>query len=656
MRLVSFDVFDTVLTRTLAEPHDLFLRVGEALQAADPAMPAAPAFAAARHEAERAARDRAPRREVVLDDIYAVLAGRLSWEPAQRTTAQAAEIAIETENIRPVPGMQAEITAARRTAGRIVFISDMYLPSAVIRGWLERAGLWQAGDLLYVSGEAGACKGTGELFDKIRADLAADFGTWLHHGDHPVSDVAQPGRLGLATRHLTAARLTRREKKLRGPGPFAPGWLSALAGAGRLARLDQPGPDPDPRRRALWAAGAGVAGPLFYGFTEWCLAEAARRGLTDLYFLARGGQIFFRLAREIEAVRPRHLRLHYLPVSRLALSGTADLTRPERWRDLATSRLVFHSARQACANLGLTPEAQPRPAWLAATDWDRNLTPAEREKFADWLLDPVRWPAIQVALRQRRDNARRYLQAQGLPGNGRAGLVDTGWRGTIQYHLELALGDNEVAAPVTGFYLGVNRQPEFRCGGPQLAYSSALTRHPPQRDHTARILVELMARADHGPVLGYASDAAGRLSPQYGPPGPADIEEIRFFQSAVLAFTRRALDAGSQLASAPPAALAGTVIDNHAGFYLRPNLTEAEVFGRMTFSDQLYEQHHAVLCPAMNVGEILTAMINWRRRPPGWWLAGQAQFGHRYLLYPYMALKIAKWQLESVLTNRSEPT
>lgn len=652
MRLISFDVFDTVLTRTWAEPRDFFGRIGERLTALVPAVPVPPSFAAVRRCAEQDARRRMAGGEVRLTDIYAELAAQLHWNDAQQTAALAVEITVETEAIRPVTVMRAEVDRARREAGRVIFISDMYLPSTVIQPWLEQAGFWHSGDLLYISGEAGVGKGSGKLFEKIRHELGGNFAGWIHHGDHPNSDQATPVRLGMTARPQTAARLNARERQLRGAAPVAPGWRSLLAGAGRLARLDQPAATTnDPIQRVRWETGAEVAGPLFYGFAEWCLAEAELRGLRDLFFLARGGQIFFRLAREIQAVRPRKLCLHYLPVSRLALVGAADLDHPARLRALAAPQLGFHSARQACANLGLALDEPLTPPWLPAAEWKRNLTESERTALADWLLDPVRLPRVQAALRERQLRARGYLRQQGLAATADCGLVDTGWMGTIQHHLEKALGTEDAPAPLTGFYLGLSPQRAPACTGPMLAYANTLSQGPSQRVQTPRVLAELMTRADHGPVTGYKDEGQGALTPQLGPWADTEAAQACFFQEAVLAFTRHALAAGSELAATRPGELAQVAEDVWTAFYDRPTPAEALAFGRLPHSDQLLEQNYALLCPPMRPGEVLAAMFNRQQRPVCWWLEGQAALGSAPLLQFYLALKKMKWWLQAALSG-----
>ncbi|HEX2861966.1 MAG TPA: hypothetical protein VHN79_10015, partial [Lacunisphaera sp.] len=513
MATASFDVFDTLLTRIWAEPSDLFLALGELLHARDLTRLSPVDFAALRQKAERAARDGSASREISLADIYRELASWVGWKPEQSEQALREEIALETQGVRAVPGAGEKVQRERHRCGRVIFLSDMYLPSGLIQEWLVQGGFFQAGDLLLVSGESGAGKGTGGLF-RIAREKAQAAGDWTHRGDHPVADGAAPRALGIEAVLDQTVHLQTRERGLRGPGRYVSPWRSRLAGAARLARLDAD-PNLSEQERNLWTLGATVAGPLFLGFTRWCLDEAARQGLTELHFLARGGQIFHRIADLLP--KPAELRCHYLHTSRLAFAGAFDLGNEARLRQLGAPSLAHHSVRQAFTNLGLDETlAGELPAQWPRSRWDENLPPKERQALADWLLAPERKAVVRAALAARAERARAYLLQSGLGAGKRAGLVDTGWMGTIQKNIEHLLAGGSGAVPLHGFYLGLSPVREFECAGPCQAYTNTFQRLSLRRETTHLILLELMARGDHGPLLGFTTEGS-RIVPSHGP-------------------------------------------------------------------------------------------------------------------------------------------
>ena len=171
----SYDVFDTIVTRTFAHPRDLFVHLGvllheRGLSKLDPL-----AFGRARWESELAARRLSPCTEVLLDDIYRVLASRLRWSAAQADEAKSLELVTEERHLRGVPLIRARLATDRARTGRLVFLSDMYLPAATIAPWLQREGAMAPVDLLLVSGEVGGNKSSGDLFRIARQRTGDDF-------------------------------------------------------------------------------------------------------------------------------------------------------------------------------------------------------------------------------------------------------------------------------------------------------------------------------------------------------------------------------------------------------------------------------------------------------------------------------------------------
>ncbi|HVU18596.1 MAG TPA: hypothetical protein VHD32_16960 [Candidatus Didemnitutus sp.] len=640
----TFDVFDTVLTRAFAHPRDVFVYIGHELQARGVAVVEPFAFGHARWDAEHAARAKSPWTEVLLDDIYRELGAALSWNADTIAAARAVEMEIENRFIRGIPAGRVAVTEAREESGNVAYLSDMYLPSPLIRAWLVREGVFLDGDHLLISGEERGNKSSGALFATAREKLGVDYANWRHVGDNDFADVAKPRSLGIEVRHFTDTHLTPREWSARGTrDEFTSPWRSFLAGAMRLARLD--GVASDPRESLLWNTGATVAGPLFAGFVRWVLDDAERKGIKRLYFLARDGQIFWRIAQAMQHARPNPIECRYLYASRLVFAGSAELASPEALRWLAAPDGHFHSLRQALWQLGLEQSSisLSLPPDLARHDPDSNLTPDERHRLADWLLEPSRRHLVEEAMSRRAGRARAYLEASGLHPGEPVGLVDTGWLGSIQRNLERILGRPEQPCPLTGYYLGLMPPASPQPAGPMLGYTNRFAPLPIVREESHKVLIELMSQSDHGQVIGL-EPKDGDWVPWLNPPGPVNVEEIRLFQDAVLAFTARHLETADVL-PAPEDEFARAIIATYRNFHDHPSRAEAELFGFMPHADQLFEQHHAHLCGNLSWRETLSAILNYRRRPPHWWIPGQAALGNAWTLRAFRALKAWRWKI-----------
>jgi len=321
MRVVSFDVFDTLLVRVQARPADLFALLGAELKAAGINVPSPITFAQLRQQAELGARRTAPGGEVTLAEIYATLKVVFNWDAAICARVQAMEINLEEQSLKAVPGMLARVRAARESVDAIWFLSDMYLPAACIEAVLRREGFFCDGDRLFVSGEYRSSKHRGDLFAKVRAQAGAPITDWLHIGDNPHADDAVPRSQGIRTELLREAALNRYEELAGGKQTELP-WRSLLAGAMRRARLANP--ETDPARRIIWDTGCDIVGPLVLGFVHWCLSEAKSRGVRRLYFVARDGQLPQRVASRLASAWGFDIECHYLHGSRQAWHPAAE--------------------------------------------------------------------------------------------------------------------------------------------------------------------------------------------------------------------------------------------------------------------------------------------------------------------------------------------
>jgi FMN phosphatase YigB (HAD superfamily) len=315
MRVISFDVFDTLLVRVQARPGDLFLQLGAELASAGIQVPPPNAFVRLRQQTELTARRKAPSGEVTLDEIYATLAGALGWDDATRTQARQRELDLEARSLKAIPAMLARVNAARTEADEVWFLSDMYLPAAFIERVLRREGFFRDGDKLFVSGEWRASKARGDLFTKAREQVSQPITTWRHIGDNPHADELVPRGQGIATEICQDAALNRYEQIACGPCEHEL-WRSLVAGAMRRARLANP--ETDPPRRVIWDTGCDVVGPLLFGFVHWCLAQAVERGLSRLYFVARDGQLLHRIAERHAPAWGFDIECRYLHGSRQA--------------------------------------------------------------------------------------------------------------------------------------------------------------------------------------------------------------------------------------------------------------------------------------------------------------------------------------------------
>jgi predicted HAD superfamily hydrolase len=198
MKYSSFDVFDTVITRSVLRPKDVFYLMQQRLEAQQADLPRClrNCFWGARVWSEFMARRRSSSDDITLLNIYDTMVHLFGLDGVVKDYLMSLELSIESELLVPIDGA-VELVAEARRSGSVVFISDMYLPETFIRGILERFGLFLPGDRLYVSGELGQSKGSGRLFLHVLEDLDIIPSQMLHCGDNPVSDCRAPRAVGI---------------------------------------------------------------------------------------------------------------------------------------------------------------------------------------------------------------------------------------------------------------------------------------------------------------------------------------------------------------------------------------------------------------------------------------------------------------------------
>jgi FMN phosphatase YigB (HAD superfamily) len=438
-RLVSFDVFDTVITRKSGDPASIFHCVGQRLHQRSLIHCPPAAFSSIRHDCEMRIRANRQGCEVSLLHIYEEIAGTLQLDQHVAEMMEA-ELDEEQESIQAIPLMRETVNEVRSRIGRVIYISDMYLPGDFLRKILREQGLLMPGDTLYLSTEFGVQKGDGRLFQIALEIENLHPGELFHCGDSIAYDVKPAKALGIGVHHFTHAIPHPSEVILNNRSLSMEGFGSVMAGGARLARLA--GAHLEPEARTVWETASSVTGPISLLFGMWIIERAKRAGIQQLYFLARDAYLPFVAVRALLAADPGSgLEAHYIHGSRHTynLLGTDQLG-PDDW-----DRLTTHGGRhnatisELCHSLMTDPlvfETHLEAIGLTEADRERELQTSEYERIRQHAIENAAFNrAIMDSIRSFKDLTRDYLAAMGFdPGKGVA-LVDSGW--TTRSHAPL---------------------------------------------------------------------------------------------------------------------------------------------------------------------------------------------------------------------------
>ena len=629
--VASFDVFDTVLTRLVGGPRQVFVETGRRLRRAHVIDVSPEVYASVREDVlARFTVD--VRRHPPLRRVAAEVADRLGLDAACAETLYETELAVERDVLRAVPGLVEHVRAERRRTGRgVLFVSDTPLPTDFLQGLLEREGLFVDGDVLFTSADRGQSKQDGALYDHVRAEQGAAPADFKHTGDDNEADVVHARQHGWQASLRTNARFTAAERRLDAAAVSTDGLGPRLAGAGRLGRLRAVAEGAEPEISAI---GADTALPLLVGFGLWVLSQARLHGLDRLYFVARDGEILREVTQALATARGDAVECRYLYGSRrvwqLAARGTARHQDAELWLpdELAGSE---RTAAEILELVGLT----------AAEAFALTADPVFAPRRTDALLGPAGFAAVRQALdgalrprswqraQERRDLLLSYLDAEGVTAPGAVAIIDVGWTGRASRALEDVLEDAARPRPTAHLFIGLLDSAPAIMGPDLYALSHAwLVDEPAGRrleldaDEDLVMLVETFTTGSEGSTVGYR-EVDGVVSAQLAAPvnptvGAWDFKGYRRAIGHALAAFTDGYVPGIDVDLRP------LVVGQLLALWRDPSAGQARAWGAQLYGEDFYNARWHPLATPLTLRRVLTRLgvgpDTWRE--PTYWLAG----------------------------------
>lgn len=303
--MISFDIFDTLITRKTALPTGIFLQVQkkENLEAG---------FCEMRINAENDARmyaKQSGKEEISLHDIYELLSNRLGRTMDSIMTA---EIEAELDNIYPLSNRINILKEFMSKGERVVLISDMYLDEHIIREMVEKIDPVFKEIPIYVSCNYGKTKQSGMLFLKVAELEKVEFKNWIHYGDNGYSDYLIPKMLGITAIQLKNQPMTAWEMKISERLCIQNNLLLQYCiGAAQIVREEN-------SLNPVARLGSSLGGMILYPYVQWILMRSIDMEVKRLYFLARDGYILKKVADTIISNQKLEIKTKYIYSSREA--------------------------------------------------------------------------------------------------------------------------------------------------------------------------------------------------------------------------------------------------------------------------------------------------------------------------------------------------
>lgn len=192
IKVISFDVFDTLVYRPFWKPSDLFYLLGNFANTLLDSKDGLD-FYNLRIEAEKRARlvnkvNHPMWEDITLDDIYVELKKYLGVTDDIIAKIKNQEINLELQYCKVRRYAKEIFDLAKYLGKKIIITSDMYLPHDVIEAILHQCG-YRGYEHLFVSSETKVTKATGNMYSFVAKNMGINPKNILHIGDNIDSDV-----------------------------------------------------------------------------------------------------------------------------------------------------------------------------------------------------------------------------------------------------------------------------------------------------------------------------------------------------------------------------------------------------------------------------------------------------------------------------------
>ena len=480
-RLVSFDVFDTLVARLVSRPKDVFALVE--LRAQEAGMPVS-GFAEKRDIAERAARANG-KPEITLDEIYAEL-GNLFHDNVDVEMLKSWELEVERSVCVAKPSGKVLYEAAIESGACVVVTSDMYLPRIFVEELLASCG-YSGWERCFVSCESGATKASGELYGIVAEEMCVKHSEMLHIGDNAKSDILRARTAGIAA------------YRVEGVHPDAHGLAESVVFGSQVAAGEVVGDDGS---FDLECFGYRSLGPVLVGFCEWLTAELYEEGIRKVFYLARDGLV---VREAMRVLGMDEFEDSYLYVSRRALQ-VPSFALLENFTDIVHSMFLprMVSLRRIFEKIGLDGDVASAAMNDVGIDPDAERPSVGLSEDSDALRAyDILAPFVKENSSLELELLIEYLKQ--VKFEGRVAIVDIGWFGNMQIALERVCEAASIDVEIFGFYIGLSpegmNQRFHRMRG--YLFDTMHDRDLFESERCYNLIFETLVSATHGTTRGY---------------------------------------------------------------------------------------------------------------------------------------------------------
>ena len=405
-KVVSFDIFDTLLFRKTNTPETVFDLVGKHF--------GIHGFRKLRMDEQNTASARAyaaygyPHAD--MDQIYEVLAEHTEI-PVDWNEVKEYEIQMERDALVANTEMLEFFCYAKNAGKRVIIVSDMYLPARILGGILTDRG-FEGFDYLYCSADEHKAKFNRDLFEHVAQKENIPYEDMLHIGDKERDDGEFPSAYGIDT-FVYRRDIDLEKIKNTGGSDVDKGLYKILA---------------NPEKGFWYNLGVEVGGPLYMGLYRYLLGKS-ENGRKKIYFLSRDGYNLYHLFKE-----HGYENVEYLYTSRRALTMAAIENMDARDIESLPPYTFGQSVGELLDYLCIKQEKIQHLEEAGFSSFN-DVIHTEEDRAAFKKLYTLDRDVFLDRCREERGNALRYFEKIGFLQED-AICFDCGWQGSSQELIE----------------------------------------------------------------------------------------------------------------------------------------------------------------------------------------------------------------------------
>ncbi|MBL1457675.1 MAG: hypothetical protein COA34_007365 [Methylophaga sp.] len=525
IRLQSFNVFDTLITRSLKQPSDLFIllyrqAVYQGLIVADTMDE--DEFMALRRQAERVSRQKTQlhgEQFCTLKQIWLQMSEY--HDMFTNPVFPELELTVEQQVLYPISKRFSLIAKARQKGNKICFICDSYLPSDFILDRLIDFGFAQRGDSVFVSSEYGKSMSPSELFSTMFTTLGFEAREVLHHGHNFNTDIKMAKNLGAHTSVIKPPTKTQYSLEAS-----ANPHLHRLERSTLCSVLSRQPKTTDAGADEINHLVHHFLGPACTIWAIWILQQAMSKQVQNLYFIARDAYLPYQAAQYFVEKFKLPVKCHYLEVSRNILTP-ASLYEADsefileclfpNWELLDKDRLLSRLDKLGIAN------HEKVMHWLETVKNPAEISKSDRIELMEVIGSDEVSQLMLNYTSEKRDILCRYLNSLNFFSEGPLFTCDIGWSLRSQSILKklrdtdnaivcnLFLAERRVQSSQSG--LAISMQGQVPAEDERYKLASDIGAFASLKE---TIIEHLLSLAPYGTVIGYEQEE-DNIRPIYGP-------------------------------------------------------------------------------------------------------------------------------------------